>query len=455
MATEDLIEAMDLLSLEDAKKVNESSAITPALDPGLDIFRPSSTDIGIKDTRLIEYSPLAAVSQGGAIQFHIPSTNLYWLSFNKSWLKIRAKIIRATDDKDVEESDQVSVINALGHTMWRQCDISLQQRGMSNDIGPLYCYKSILDLMAYTPCEYLETGMQTALYYKDTPGAIDSTALTADGTNKGLIERREFVKKGEFLMTVNLNHDLAKIERFLPPGIEIRITLHRNPSEYIIMAPIPTEIFRLRITECTLFMHAAELSSGALVKQHELLQSNHAYYYYKRSILKSFTIPSGVTSWSITQPFGTIIPVDSIFCFVPTTHFQGSQTKNPHFFAHLNINYMQFRAEGYQNQTLLLDFTQNHLSEIYQRLYEPDVGQIHLAGALQLKDLKGDQCLYRIKLGNTSHERYFRAKHGQTHFAFTTTEALEQSYTLIAYGRVHDFFALDQFKNIYTSDQYL
>ncbi len=55
MATDDLITAMDLLSLDDAKKVNESSAISPALDPGLDIFRPAQIDIGIKDTRLIEY----------------------------------------------------------------------------------------------------------------------------------------------------------------------------------------------------------------------------------------------------------------------------------------------------------------------------------------------------------------------------------------------------------------
>ncbi len=164
-------------------------------------------------------------------------------------------------------------------------------------------------------------------------------------------------------MTAGLNHDLTKSDRFLPPGVEIKITLHRNPNEYMLMSPSPTEIFKLKITECTLFMHAADLSSGALTKQHELLNSNQAFYYYKRSILKSFTIPTGVTSWSITQPFGTIIPVDSIFCFVPTTHFQGNQTKNPHLFAH--INFMQFRAEGYQNQTLLLDFKQNHLSEIY------------------------------------------------------------------------------------------
>ncbi len=339
--------------------------------------------------------------------------------------------------------------------MWRQCDISLQQKGISNEIGPLYCYKAILDLMAYTPAEYLQTGMQTALYYKDTPGAIDSTDVSASGTNKGLVSRREFVKDGEFMMTAYLDHDLAKTERFLPPGIEIKVTLHRNPREYIMMSPTPTEIFHLKITECTLFMHAAELSSGALTKQHELLHSNHAYYYYKRSILKSFTIPTGVSSWSITQPFGTIIPVDCIFCFVPTANFQGVQDKNPHFFAHLNITFMQFRAEGYQNVTLFLDFKQKHLSELYQRLYEPDIGQIHLAGALEMKDLQGDQCLYRMKLGNTSHERYFRPKHGQTHFAFTTSEALTTSYTLIAYARVHDFFAIDHFKNVYTSDQYL
>ncbi len=453
MSGDDLVTAMELLSIEDVKQVESNDAIAPSLDPGLDIFRPSPVDIGIKDTRLIEYSPLAAVSQGGVIQFHIPSTNLYWLSFNKSWLKIKAKLLRASNDSAILESDKVSVINALGQTMWKQCDISLQQKGLSNDIGPLYCYKAILDMLAYTPQEYLQTGMQSALYYKDTPGAIDSVDISDNGTNKGLVARREFVKTGEFMMTAALNHDLAHIDRFLPPGIEIKVSLYRNPGEYVIMAPSATEIFRLKITECTLFMHAADLSNGAIIKQHELLNSNRAFYYYKRSILKSFTIPSGVTSWSITQPFGTIIPVDCIFCFVPTLNFQGAQNKNPHFFAHLNINQLQFRAEGYQTQVYILDFSQNHLSELYQKLYEPDFGHMHLAGALELKDLKGDQCLYRIKLGNASHERFFRAKHGQTHFGFTTTKALDKSYTLIAYARLHDFFAIDNFKNIYTSDQ--
>ena len=249
-----------------------------------------------------------------------------------------------------------------------------------------------------------------------------------------------------------LGHDLCMQNRLLPPGIEIKVKLTRNSNDFILMTSSETENYQLQLTECTLHVHGVELSPGMLTKQHELLSDHNAYYHYRRSILRSFTLAKSTKTWSMAQPFGTHIPFDILLVFVPSKNFLGSYKHNPLYLHHCNVTNITFRAEGYQPVTIRTNFTQNQMSGMYRALYEPDMGQLSPAGLLNMSDLKNGLAIFRIKLGKSGYERAFRAKHGQTHLSIEMSSELDQAYTLIAYGRRHDSYSCDIFKNIYAGN---
>ena len=443
----ELVTAMQSMSPEEKKLVDDDKYTLPAVDPTLSIYEAQPTDIGVRRDYIIDYVPLAPVSQGSVVEFYIPSTNLYWLSLDKSWLTIKGKIVKS-DGAKLTSADKVSCINALGMSMWRECDIMLQQKSMSSDIGPLYSYKCIFDLYAYTHNDYLSRGAQTFLFYPDTPGNVDSVVIT-QGPNLGLVSRHEFVTKDEFSMDAPLGHDLSLQNKLLPPGIEIKIKLTRHSNDFVLMSSSVTENYQLVLSECTLHVHGLELSPGMLTKQHELLSDHNALYHFRRSILRSFTLAKSTKTWSMAQPFGTHIPFDIIIALVPSSGFLGKYSKNPFYFDHCNVTNITFRAEGYQPVSIRPNFTLNQMSGMYRALYEPDMGQISPAGLLNMSDMKNGLALFRLKLGQSGYERAFRAKHGQTHLSIEMSAELKEAYTLIAYGRRHDGYSCDIFKNIY------
>ena len=254
-------------------------------------------------------------------------------------------------------------------------------------------------------------------------------------------------------MEVPLNHDLAHLQGFLPPGIEINIKLTRASNDFALVSKTESENFQLVITECVLQMHGMELNPGMLSKQHELLSDHNAYYHYTKSIIKSFTIAAGTSSWSMSQICGTVIPIDMICAFIPTLNYNGSYATNPFFMSHCNITEVNFKAEGYQPKVIRVDFDKTQLASMYKALYEPDMGQTPPAGHLKMSDMKNGLALFRIKLGHIGYERALRVRHGQTHFSFQMSEETKVSHTLICYARKHDHFSVDVFKNVYGSDQ--
>lgn len=447
----ELLQAGDLLTSDEKKLLHDDHSVVPAVDPGLSIFDAQPIDVSIVRDYIIEYSPLAPVSQGRNVEYCIPTTSLHWWDMSRSYLSMKAKILR-NDGSELKESDKVGVINGIGWTLFRQCDIFLQQKNIASDVGPLYQYKLILDAYLHMPQDVVRNSMQSGLFFPDTKNHFDSCVVDAAGVNKGLVSRYEYTNKGEFAMEAFLNHDLAQLKGYLPPGLEIIIKLTKADNEVVLMTAAGTERYKLLLTECILKMQGVELSPGALAKQHELLSNHNAYYHFNKSIFRTFTIESGVTSWSMPQLFGNLIPFEFSFVIVPTSHFSGDYGKNPFKFSHLNMEEITFRAEGYQPRILRCDFTNLHLAELYRALYQPDAGQMPAGGLIQMGDLVGGYAVFRIQLGKTSYERLLRIRNGQTLLSLKFGAATTETHMLICYARRHDYFSLDVYRNVFTSD---
>ena len=80
------------------------------------------------------------------------------------------------------------------HSIFRQIDLSFNQKIVSPDIGVNYPYKAIIDILLTSNNEMIESQGYAALFLKDQPGEMDSN--TYIGSNAAFTERARATKDG-------------------------------------------------------------------------------------------------------------------------------------------------------------------------------------------------------------------------------------------------------------------
>ena len=218
--------------------LTESNPISTPKEAGYDsrfsIFQPPALDISTQSEITVEYRPIGTITKGQSIDFLIPNTNVYYTDLSRTYLRLRARILRQdgsvttfTDGTDpAPKIDKVAFAQLPLSTCFRQVDIMLNQTLMSSQIGVNAPYKAVLDHLVYKDKEYLNSSAQTALFYYDTPGHMDAVDVTSAGSNKGLLRRFEWSKDGaEIFIQGTLPHDLSELQQYIPSNIDIKIKL--------------------------------------------------------------------------------------------------------------------------------------------------------------------------------------------------------------------------------------
>ena len=79
---------------------------------------------------------------------------------------------KSKDERDLNghptpTSDQVGAINFTLHSIFRQIDLSLNQKIVSADVGVNYPYKAMIDLLLKSSSDMLNSQAQAAFHFKD------------------------------------------------------------------------------------------------------------------------------------------------------------------------------------------------------------------------------------------------------------------------------------------------
>ena len=425
-------------------------ALHGAIDPGLCIFETKAADMGITNVETVEYMPLASLHQTRMIEFQIPKTATYYWNLKKSYLAIRCRITTSTG-APITKDAKVGLVQAPGFSLFKSCDLTLQQRVVSPDVGNFYSMKNVLDLLLYTPQEYLESKAQSFLFYKDN-APMDSVSIeSADGANNGLLTRHAYTSNGkECQLIAPLGHDCCQIESYLPSGIEVRLKLYLQDDEYLLMTEEETERYRVEITSCVLKMYGLLPTPQAIAKHNRLLSKQNAIIHYTRSVVKSYTIPTGVNSWSLNQIFADEIPFELVVCFVNTLALNGNYKKNPYNFHHHNINYIAFKAENYQTHEFKPNFANLHCAEEYNAMYDKDAPFTLHGNCVKRMDFHQGYTIFRFVIGPSMYERLARPFTGQTSLTFRMSQNLTgDSIACIVYGRFHDYLLIDGSRSVH------
>ena len=76
--------------------------------------------------------------------------------------------IRATDGAAITEDDKTAFVNLPLHSIFRECQISLNQKVINSDTGNNYAYKAYLDTLIRFPDTDPGSWMQPEGYFPDT-----------------------------------------------------------------------------------------------------------------------------------------------------------------------------------------------------------------------------------------------------------------------------------------------
>ena len=107
----------------------------------LALFHPGAKENAIAGKSWINFRPISQINKGSTIQFQINGTSGEYILLNKTRLHLKLRILRP-DGTPVDSSDNVALVNLALHSVFRQCDVSLNQTIISSNVGIIHPLKS-------------------------------------------------------------------------------------------------------------------------------------------------------------------------------------------------------------------------------------------------------------------------------------------------------------------------
>ena len=188
--------------------------------------------------------------EGGPIEFNISGNSADYIDLQKSRIVVKVKVQTSKGGAVTTESP-VGLVNLSLHALFRQVDVTLQQKVISSDVGTAYPYKAIIDVLLKTGDAVKQSRMQTENYFKDTAGAMNATDPEAGG-NSGLLQRYALTAMGtELVMEGPLYSDIWQQNRAILNNVRVGVKLFPSLDAFRLMAN-DEEAYKVIITDATL-----------------------------------------------------------------------------------------------------------------------------------------------------------------------------------------------------------
>ena len=338
----------------------------------LDLFLVPPTQTSLERGHWVEYQPVSSVADGGPITFLVPGTKDY-ADLSKTLIVLRAKVTKANGD-DLDADEKVGIVNNFLHTLFKQVDVFLKEKQVTQASGT-YAYRAYIEtLLNYGP-DAKKSQLTAAMFYKDQAGNMDvadpTIAVTANA-NAGLKARYDFNKEsGTIEMTGPLFCDIFMTERLLLSFVDLKVVLSRNNKEFCLMASQNDVDYRVKITDAYLKIRKVKVSSSISVAHETALKRGPAIYPIRRVECKSFIVAGGNPSLRKDNVFNGLVPKTFVFGLVDSDAFNGDYKKNPYNFKNFTVSYVGISANGQEIpfRPLKLSYANNKFIEAYHTLF--------------------------------------------------------------------------------------
>lgn len=319
----------------------------------------------------VEHQPMSALQEGSAVEILVPAlTNEYW-DLHNSRLYMRVKMTRKNGN-DMQANDVAAPINDIFNSFWKNVELKVGQEEISHS-NSMHAYRSFIDHLLHDSDESLTSEREMRLLYKDTAGQLDAVnankpnpnqliagddlVLNAEKTalersaadaalgNDGLYRRYRAVQESrEVELLGALSIDLFEQERYLLPGVSMRLRLTRQNQAFMVMAT--GDDYQLQLLDIKLYMRKVTPAPGVILGHKDALAKTTAKYPVTSKKVTSVALPAGIHDKKTETIFEGQLPKRIAIAMVTAEAMSGAWTRNPFNFQHFGLTKMQLEVNG-------------------------------------------------------------------------------------------------------------
>ena len=421
----------------------------------LDLFSMPPTQTSIENGSLVEYRPLAALTDEGPIEFSIPGTSTDYIDPAHVYLYVECKVTKA-DGTNINDNAKVAPVNLLLHSLFQQLDVSLNGKLVSSSTNT-YAYRAYIETLLNYGKAAKETQLTSSLWYKDAVNMDYTRTDGDDNVNNGFVKRAEHINRSRTVdMIGRLHCDLFHQEKLLLNQIGMHVKLARSDNKFVLMNGDGADVkYRVKIEKAELLVRKVSILDGVQLAQAKALENDNAKYPLQRVICKTYTIPAQTQNHTQESIFTGQLPTRVVLGFVDNDAFNGSYAKNPFNFKHYNITSISLNVDG-QERTLKpieCNFERGRVSRAYMSLFwgtrkafkdeDIDVNRDEYANGYTLFcfDLTPD-------LGETV-EHLNLIKSGNIRLVVYFAQPVPNTINAIVYGEFQNVLEVDRNRNIF------
>ena len=308
-----------------AKFIDSNEGIPQELVP----FSVKTTQVVIKDVKVVKYSPINSFESSDTINFEIPGQPNLMIKNVEVITKFKVQKEAATGLVNLN-TEEVTLVSNAANAMWKQVDILLNNKhALTNPMQQSSNYESFFATILNVDQDRENMLFNNQAFLLDQ-GA--DKAKADDVKNEGAKKRSEVISKSKSVTLISdLHCTLFKGSKRLIPNLEFTISMTKNDPEFILMSK-GTSKFKLVFEKVYLKVTYIQPEAFYLPLIEERLKSSPAIYEGHRTEISTFGIQSGVTKYLFNNIVRGALPHFMVFCIQDREAISGSYGTNPFTF---------------------------------------------------------------------------------------------------------------------------
>ena len=319
-----------------------------AVGSELNLYERPVVQTAIIGESIREYNPKATIIQGSPLDFSISGGAHHYVDLNNAKLEVRVKLTSPTG-ADIAAGTRVGVANLTLHSLF-QGMVMKCNRSTVTESNNLYPYRAMLETIINYQTDVLKTRMICEGYTEDTAGQMDVT--NPAGANTGLGTREASFNASRIVRLIGRPHlDLFHQEKLIPPSVTIDIQLIPCRAPFLIKTAAPTSgaeqlLYKFEIVSARFLVPFKQVSDSMFIAHQKMLQEVNYQIPHTKVLMKTQTIPQGVTNFKAANLFTGVCPDRIAMVMVEDAAATGSYLRNPFNFQHFNLNYLTLNVNS-------------------------------------------------------------------------------------------------------------
>ena len=423
----------------------------------LALFQDRQVDGGTESVEWVEYRPMGQPAEGCPLEFNISGNTSYYLDLkNIRWLMTLKIVQKDGSDLKWDPPGEGAIHNVVcfdnmpSHSMWRQVDMSMQQKAVSA-MGKVYPHKANLDVVTMEDTDSKLGAMKKQLYMADivryNPEFLYPDKSGTKLQTPGLEWRFNFTRKSQSVdLEGPLYLDLCQQDRYLLNGVAVNIKMWPSEKSFYLLSPEPdADKYKVVIEEAKLQVCVVKVKPEIMMAIEESLKVAPALYPYTRSDIRTIALPQGASNTYVEDVYQGRVPEQLIIAAVSTKAYNGSYKKSAFNYRPFDCDYVGFFVDGQSmpSRPLQMDFENGTYMDGYTSLVKDKYINIDRT------TYPMGFCIYALDVyGKRTGKRQLPIRGGHTRLEIQFANPLPEPVTLILYGKFPACMKVDRERNV-------